>query len=1246
MSILVDSSNRLEFNALTWYEHDEVINYQKKYSILVFGRLLNGESITVKIENYLPHFYVKIPEFGSSVLNTKHSKKVENLNWSDRKIASMFTAIKSKLKHSANDLVSYEIVTKSDLFYGFCNGQQFRFMRLIFKSMKAFHDTKKNLYSSVFVDREPYKFVTMEGKIDPYVRCIHEMDVSSTGWIVVDADKYQYVAAPNSATTKHFVTVNSSEIKPYIGPIRPLSQIVVMSYDIECTSPDGSFPQATRLSDKIISIGSTFSYYNSKEIFKKHVISLGTCDPIDGVEVEEYETEREVLLAWKNLVIREDPDIITGYNIKWFDNEYMYIRAKLDEINCLDEFSQLSRIKGHRCEFKEVNLSSSGLGDNILKQFMIIGRSEIDLMKMVQQDHKLESYKLDNVAEVMMRQTVSKIDLNVMDKNGTRKYVYTLYTKLENIEQGTFVRIMEDGFADEEDKYKVENVQMDKQCFDLTFDVEYFRRIGEGNKINVKVSPVKDDMPPQEIFRTYPLGPEYRARINKYCIQDCALVSQILCKLQIVNNRMAMAKVSHVPFDYILTRGQGIKALSLFAKHCRKVNYLIMDKGKADGNDDGYQGAIVFEAKKKYYKVPICVLDFNSLYPSVEIAYDMSPENLHKNSHIVPDDRYFTRTIEYVVEDKEKKEKENKEKKKKKDTTDEDNGISVISTGGSAASSVSEERIATATFVSEKSKLDSSGKQVSHGILGTILKDLLSERKKAKKAMAAATDDFIREIYNGEQLALKITANSIYGQLGAPVSPIFCKEIAAATTAGGRSLLIQAKDYVEQDFVPITTKIYKLIKTNKVSKLDNYLKEQLEDMSQKDLVCQTIVELYDKYVINPEVIYGDTDSNFYNLKIAHKETPTQLLTDREARVMAIKIGIIISKLMKIHLRHPNNMDYEKVIQPCSLMEKKRYLGNKYEENPDKYTRLIMGYSLKRRGNSTIVYKIIGKAIEMVLDDNDEVGAEQFIKKSFEDIANGKFHISDFIISKNLKSKYKGLKLTTDKHGEAGTEGEWFWDDCKVSAAHVTLAQRMKKRDPGSAPEINTRVPYVMVAVEKQKNETLLQGDKIENPKFILENNLKIDYLFYITNQIKNSLIQFFELIEDSNISNIVHEIEKYELMRRDEHFFNESNKNILQSLVNMGVSATKARENDFSENDTLGSSSSDSNWADFLSQDSKPKVNSNILSLLGVGTNGTSKTSTSKKSTSKTSTSTLVQQKHKDIFDVDLYIQEIRSELF
>ena len=160
----------------------------------------------------------------------------------------------------------------------------------------------------------------------------------------------------------------------------------------------------------------------------------------------------------------------------------------------------------------------------------------------------------------------------------------------------------------------------------------------------------------------------------------------------------------------------------------------------------------------------------------------------------------------------------------------------------------------------------------------------------------------------------------------------------------------------------------------------------------------------------------------------------------------------------------------------------------------------------------------------------EICLIEFLKVSLRDILDGKYPITDFITTKTLRANYKGTKVTTTDKGKMGDSGSWFWDDVNCSIAHVKLCQRIKTRDPGNCPQINDRIAFVTVAHENSKK--MLQADRIEHPDYIISNNLKIDYLFYITNQIMNPCVQFFELLTDE-LADIFNSVIKIENHRND-----------------------------------------------------------------------------------------------------------------
>ena len=111
------------------------------------------------------------------------------------------------------------------------------------------------------------------------------------------------------------------------------------------------------------------------------------------------------------------------------------------------------------------------------------------------------------------------------------------------------------------------------------------------------------------------------------------------------------------------------------------------------------------------------------------------------------------------------------------------------------------------------------------------------------------------------------------------------------------------------------------------------------------------------------------------------------------------------------------------------------------------------------------------------------------------MANGEYPLEELIVTKTLRGFYKN----------------------PLQIAHKVLADRMKKRDPGSAPQSNDRVPYIYIQVKESKKKKVLQGDKIEDPKYLIENKLTPDYGHYITNQIMKPCLQLYSMVlEDLN----------------------------------------------------------------------------------------------------------------------------------
>jgi DNA polymerase elongation subunit (family B) len=1373
-------------------EENKDDDYDKKYVIRLFGRTLDNRTIYVKVNKFTPYFYIELPN-----------------NWRNSSNLLLMNEVKKRVfpKFNVNGLRDYKIINDKYSLYGFTNYSKGTFLQLIFDdydSMRAYERVFKKRILIPSISNKYQKFRLYESNIEPLIRCMHIRNLDSVGFCKINGDKYKNLPEETTCCQINIQTdwlsldrYDSDDILPF----------VIASYDIECTSCDGSFPQANRDDDKIIQIGTTFSRFGETECFRQTIITLGTCSQIEGAEVIECKTEKDVLLKWTELIRNSDPDIVTGYNIFGFDFQYLKDRAK--KLGIEYKFTQLSRITHEMSQWKEKKLASSALGDNTLKYFEMTGRVLIDMYKLVQKDFKLPSYKLDYVAGYFIKETIIKL---TYENNTTLIHSKGVY----GVRNGQYITVMyNDGIT--------ENKHMDGQKFQIININEKDKIVTVNGIIDIDVMnhnykvfwcQAKDDISPRDIFEKQEGNANDRALIAKYCIMDCALVNKLIAKIQVVANNVAMAKVCHVPMSYLFMRGQGVKIFSLVSRNCRLKKHLIPvirkpvkkeeekdeiingkkereskeekaekeqeqwdkfieyltskdigkdnDEDEDDEEDGGYEGATVFTPKKGVYFVPIAVDDFSSLYPSVMICKNLSHETYVDDPKYDNLPGYIYHQITYmttkIIENYSSA--QSMARKKELFTKYDEMGCTY-----ETLEKVIDDLTYNITYVYDKegkmicelaiSKKDfrlfkfetarfAEKEDGSKGIIPETLNDLLTSRKKYKKMMEAEKDPFKKTILECMQLAFKVTANSLYGQTGAPTSPIYLKAIAASTTATGRQMLQFAKHTIEVEYAELVSlainkkpktfmkranEIFKyhpniiqtkdhgkitvhsvkdaLIPESKFIKVgckdkDDFFKQLYDGMAEhlkgyninpeiiygdsvtpdtpillkkdKNIIIKTIEEindvwsnsvssliyeddkysnklvsenvpyhvwtdmgwkkinkiirhktnkkiyeiittkgyvkvtedhsLLDKYgnrikpnecqigtellhhfpmiyknlnnnlsdgylyikndkgtindkealeeylflkmnykyvsiekindgfklyysntenisnnsnkiiaineVINNydyvydletenghfhagvgEIIVHNTDSVFFNSNIRDNETG-ELIKDKKGLIMAIHLGIWSGKVINVLL--PTNMaiEYEKTLWPFAILTKKRYVGNLYEEDPDKYYQKSMGIVLKRRDNAPIVKIVCGGIIDEMLNKRSAMGAIEYAKKTIKDILSGHYPIDRFIITKTLRGEYAD----------------------RTRIVHAVLADRMGIRDPGNKPQSNDRIPYAYIEVEDE-NKIKLQGDRVEHPDYILANNLKLDYLFYITNQIMKPAIQFLELLVEN-----------------------------------------------------------------------------------------------------------------------------------
>jgi hypothetical protein len=232
----------------------------------------------------------------------------------------------------------------------------------------------------------------------------------------------------------------------------------------------------------------------------------------------------------------------------------------------------------------------------------------------------LDSFKLDNVASTFLRDKV----INYADGRISTKSTRGL--RVGNYITFVVVGNTSDPYRDGE-KYVVTDI--DGKGLRISTSQDLFADLTNEQRKSLEWTFAKDDVEPHELFHLHANGgPTGRAKIAKYCIQDCDLVLTLMAKLDTIVNARGMADVCKVPMEYVLRRGQGIKIFSAVVYYASQRDQILRLQSAAEF-DTGYEGAIVLPPKiGMYLDQPISVLDFNSLYPSNMIAYNLSPDTL------------------------------------------------------------------------------------------------------------------------------------------------------------------------------------------------------------------------------------------------------------------------------------------------------------------------------------------------------------------------------------------------------------------------------------------------------------------------------------------------------------------------------------------------------------------------------------------------------------------------------------------
>jgi DNA polymerase delta subunit 1 len=548
------------------------------------------------------------------------------------------------------------------------------------------------------------------------------------------------------------------------------------------------------------------------------------------------------------------------------------------------------------------------------------------------------------------------------------------------------------------------------------FIFDMFHEIKKGYKLDsyslnnvskLYIGDQKIDMAPKEMFARYLEGdPVKLGEVAEYCIKDTLLPHKIMKKLCTLLNLLEMAKATWVPLCFLVERGQQIKVFSQLTKKARELGYMVPTIKYGSLPEEPYEGATVLEAQKGAYYTPITALDFEALYPSIMMAHNLC------YSTFVMDERRYGNIPGITYE----------------------------------------------TFkIGEKTYKFA---QDVPSLLPSILAELKQFRKKAKKDMAAATGA-MKDVYNGKQLAYKVSMNSVYGFTGAGKGILPCVPIASTTTFRGRGMIEETKAYVEANFP------------------------------------------------GAKVRYGDTDSVMVEFDVGGR-------TGEEAIKYSWELGEKAADACSALFKKPNNLELEKVYWPYFLYSKKRYAAKLWTKGKDGNMNMdyvdVKGLQLVRRDNTPHVREVCKELLDVVLTSNDPGPPKELAQRRARELLSGEVSNDKLILSQSLSDSYKVGGRNVSITSSQSTE---------INQAHVQVVNKMRQRKPGSEPQSGDRVPYLLTRTD---NPNAKAFEKSEDPKFVEEHGVPIDYHYYFMNKFLNPVCDLLEPLFDNTKQEIFGEI--------------------------------------------------------------------------------------------------------------------------
>jgi DNA polymerase delta subunit 1 len=258
------------------------------------------------------------------------------------------------------------------------------------------------------------------------------------------------------------------------------------------------------------------------------------------------------------------------------------------------------------------------------------------------------------------------------------------------------------------------------------------------------------------------------------------------------------------------------------------------------------------------------------------------------------------------------------------------------------------------------------------------------------------------------------------------------------------------------------------------------------------------------------VRYGDTDSVMVEFDVGDRK-------GEEAIEYSWKIGEKAAEECTALFKKPNNLELEKVYWPYFLYSKKRYAAKLWTKGKDDKMHMdyidIKGLQVVRRDNTPHLREVCKELLDVVLESNDTEPPKQLARERAIELLSGDIPNDKLVLSQGLSDTYKVKGKSVHLSDVVNS-----WD---INMAHVQVHNKMRQRRPGSEPQSGDRVPYLLTKTDDPKAKAY---QKSEDPKYVEEHNVPLDYHYYFLNKFLTPVCDLLDPLYDNPKQEIFGEI--------------------------------------------------------------------------------------------------------------------------